>query len=1453
MIKNPTFKMPLLKLKDGICRFKIHFFAFFAMMLFAINVSAHTWEIRVKQNANGTLTWYGQTYHGVGECGIANSGININGVNYNWTAEFSGSVVPLSAYIFTASPTFVGARNAYATVTTAFIPGNLIVTAYSNNVCYALWSDMPPGGGTFNPPPPACTTCPLISWTNSAGTPNNNGTPCNVADDFIPVTITVNHQNCAKSTGNGQFTVFNSSTNTTVGSYVFNGTSPTIITYNAPVGTSNSTQLNISTTFPCNVQQSLVAIPNGSFSGIPETTPPSITCPANINIIATSASGAVVNYTPPVGTDNCPGLSTVRTAGLASGSTFPIGTTTVTYKVTDAVGLTAVCSFTVTVTCTAPAITNCPFTGYSQIYADQNNCSAAFSYSLNITGSPAPVVTYTLSGATTASGSGTGSGSTFNVGQTTVTVTATNACGTATCSFVITVIDNVVPVAICKPITVYLGANGTVSISPSDINNGSYDNCGAVTLSFNSGTICGTAVENQNATLTAPAGLLINNIDFASYGTPNGTCGNFTIGSCHATNSITKLSPYLLGNNSGTVPATNGLFGDPCGGTVKRLYIQAHYGTTSSTSNTFNCSNVGNNNVTLVVTDVNGNVSTCTAVVTVIDNILPVITCPVNVTVNCQANNTSAATGVATATDNCPSVAITQSQTSTKHTDPLNAGYYNYVITRTWRATDASNNFSECVQTITVQDITAPMITCPAAVSATTNTGCTATGVNLGTPTTADNCSVASVTNDAPAAFPLGATTVTWTVTDGSSNTATCTQIVTVTDNVNPTITCPAAVSATTNTGCTATGVNLGTPVTNDNCSVASVTNNAPAAFPLGATTVTWTVTDGSSNTATCTQIVTVTDNENPTINCPAPIAVNTDLGVCGATVTYTVTSADNCPGQAVTQTAGLASGSVFPVGVTTNSFLVTDASGNTATCSFTVTVTDNEAPSITCAAAQTQTADEGVCNAAVTVVGPATGDNCGVASVINSHNNTADASGTYPVGTTTVTWTVTDIHGNTNTCTQDITVTDNEAPSITCAAAQTQTADAGVCNAAVTVVGPATGDNCGVASVKNSYNNTANASGTYPVGTTVVTWTVTDIHGNSNTCTQSITVTDNEKPVISVQNIARCFADDNFGSSIDLGVTPTDNCGIASQSNDAPSTFPVGTTTVTWTATDIHGNVSTATQLVTRNPEININICAGPTSTIYTGTTSGVGPFGPQSVNLSSVVTGGTPGYSYKWTPSTGLNNAMIANPVARPTVTTVYTLTVTDSKGCKRSLSITINVLPLSAAVCSGSGNNVKFLVCHIPPGNPSNPQNICISVNALNAHLTSGSNGHNNCYLGPCQQNCFSTIPGAASLITSTQTVEEVIVLEAPIVEVQQPEFKVNVYPNPTAYDFSIQVLSKSNEPITVRILDVNGKVISVGNTFLKGNNIKAGANLPGGTYIAEVTQGTNRKTVKLVKLN
>ncbi|MBE0675793.1 MAG: hypothetical protein IH591_14130, partial [Bacteroidales bacterium] len=79
----------------------------------------------------------------------------------------------------------------------------------------------------------------------------------------------------------------------------------------------------------------------------------------------------------------------------------------------------------------------------------------------------------------------------------------------------------------------------------------------------------------------------------------------------------------------------------------------------------------------------------------------PVITCPADVTINCDDDSTPAGTGTATATDNCAvalNITITYTDVSTQDGDASVAGHYNYTITRTWRATDPSGNFSECDQ-----------------------------------------------------------------------------------------------------------------------------------------------------------------------------------------------------------------------------------------------------------------------------------------------------------------------------------------------------------------------------------------------------------------------------------------------------------------------------------------------------------------------------------------------------------------------------------------------------------------------------------------------------------------------------------------------------------------------------------------------------------------------------------
>jgi hypothetical protein len=105
------------------------------------------------------------------------------------------------------------------------------------------------------------------------------------------------------------------------------------------------------------------------------------------------------------------------------------------------------------------------------------------------------------------------------------------------------------------------------------------------------GTVCGiTQNENQTMTLTAPAGHVFDKVLFASYGTPNGVCGSFSIGSCHAATSQSVVEGILLGNNSGTI-TQGGAFGDPCMGTNKRLYVQARFAPVQAKDLTVNNNN----------------------------------------------------------------------------------------------------------------------------------------------------------------------------------------------------------------------------------------------------------------------------------------------------------------------------------------------------------------------------------------------------------------------------------------------------------------------------------------------------------------------------------------------------------------------------------------------------------------------------------------------------------------------------------------------------------------------------------------------------------------------------------------------------------------------------------------------------------------------------------------------
>ncbi len=553
--------------------------------------------------------------------------------------------------------------------------------------------------------------------------------------------------------------------------------------------------------------------------------------------------------------------------------------------------------------------------------------------------------------------------------------------------------------------------------------------------------------------------------------------------------------------------------------------------------------------------------------------------------------------------------------------DPGAVGAGTWSVTYTWNGGDGCTGTA--TYNVTVTDPTPPTLTCPSNISVNNDASSCSASVAVPNPSMSDNCVIQDLTwtmtgavTDASAAtginyvgtysFPVGTTTVQYTADDGT-NTTNCSFTVTVIDNENPTITCPANVTVNADAGtCAATGVALGSPVTADNCVVASTTNDAPASFPVGATTVTWTVSDGAGNTATCTQTVTVVDAENPVANCQN-ITVGLDA-TGNATITAAMIdngSTDNC---AITgMSLDVTSFTCADIGANTVTLTVTDAAGNTDNCTATVTVEDNLAPTAVCQNISVNLDATG--NATITTgdIDNGSTDNCGIASM--SLDVTAFTCA--DVGANTVTLTVTDAAGNTDNCTATVTIVDTENPVAVCQNITVNLDATG--NATITTgdIDNGSTDNCAIASMSLDVTSFTCAD----IGANTVTLTVTDGSGNTDNCTATVTVVDAENPVAVCQNIT-VGLDATGNATItagDIDNGSTDNCGIASMSLDVTSftCADIGANTVTLTVTDAAGNTDNCTATVTVEDNlaptavcqnISVNLDATGNATITTG-----------------------------------------------------------------------------------------------------------------------------------------------------------------------------------------------------------------------------------------------------------
>ncbi len=809
-----------------------------------------------------------------------------------------------------------------------------------------------------------------------------------------------------------------------------------------------------------------------------DTRVPIIQCPGSL-ILPTEPDlcSAVVAFNDATATDNCTNPPAITNLGPASGSSFPLGTTNVTFRATDASGNTRTCSFAVTITdMQVPTIT-CP--AAMTLSTTPGLCSAVGTFADatatdNCTVSPAII------------NLGLASGSSFPVGTTNVIFRATDASNnSATCSFAVTVIDTRVPTITCPAALTLTAAPGTCSAVTTFADATATDNCTNSPTIFNLGQASGSSFPVGTTNVTFRATDASNNSATCSFAVVVNDTQVPTI-TCPAAMTL----PTMPGFCSAVATFADATATDNCTNSPTIFNLGQASGSSFP---------VGTTNVIFRATDASNNSATCSFTVVVNDTQVPTITCPATVTLSAPTGLCSAVATFpnATAMDNCTALpAVVSLGPPSGSTFPV--GTTNVIF----RATDAAGNSATCSFSVVVNDTQLPIIQCPASLTLPAAPGvCTAVAL-FGDARATDNCTISpAVVNlgqPSGASFPLGTTSVTFRTTDPSGNSATCSFTVIVIDTQVPTITCPTTLNLTaTGNMCTAVATFANATAT-DNCTASPTMANlgqpSGSPFPIGTTNVTFRATDASGNSATCSFAITVNETQVPTITCPAALTLPAAPGECTAVATFAnATAIDNCTASPVIVNTGLSSGSTFPVGITNVTFRATDASGNSVTCSFSIIVVDNELPGITCPPARTGLSDQNQCFASTFDLGAPSflADNCNLSTVTNN------APLLFPVGQTAVVWIATDLAGNSRSCIQLVNIVDGQPPVVTCPENITVENDPGLCTAVVNFAATAA-DNCGVVSTTYAVAPLSE----FNLGTTSVAFTATDARGNTSSCT---------------------------------------------------------------------------------------------------------------------------------------------------------------------------------------------------------------------------------------------------------------------------------------------------------------------------------------------------------------
>ena len=405
-----------------------------------------------------------------------------------------------------------------------------------------------------------------------------------------------------------------------------------------------------------------------------------------------SASNDVVAfyYGVPPSPQNC-GTDTTITLSKSAFTCADLGDNNVTVTITDGNGNTNTCVAVVTVNAGSAPVEPIAVCQDITVQLDANGVANITTADIDdgstLCGGGTPV----LSADVTSFGCG-------DVGVNTVTLTVSDGMGmSVTCTATVTVEDMVTPTVVCQDFTVQLDANGIATITAADVDNGSSDFCGVASTSidvtsFDCNNIGANAVQLTVTDVNGNSAVCTATVTVEDSVAPTVVCQDIVV--ALDANGVATITAADLDNGSA----------DNC--SINTFAVDI---------NTFSCDDVGVNTVILTITDVNGNLASCTATVTVEDNIDMIVNGPGDLTEETISTDTACETVVTydpiTGTDNCGQAQITAVQTVGVG---RGAVFPVGTTTETYDVTDANGAITTYSFDVEVTDGTNPEVTnCP--------------------------------------------------------------------------------------------------------------------------------------------------------------------------------------------------------------------------------------------------------------------------------------------------------------------------------------------------------------------------------------------------------------------------------------------------------------------------------------------------------------------------------------------------------------------------------------------------------------------------------------------------------------------------------------------------------------------------------------------------------------------